>query len=354
MCHAKQFQIQRGDRVRFWLGCLIGFIQLTALATQNLTLAWDASVGPNVAGYNIYYGTVSHKYDSKVSVGNVTTTTISGLVAGTTYYLAVSAYDISNVESALSDEAVITMPTNPSTTSSNLSSNGTISAGQSVTFSLTNVGAASLNCQWEFNGNAIVCATNTSLTLSNVTAAQAGKYSVTVSGGSGCTNSTTASLMVYSSSAATLEQPIYANGQFSFNAVGVPGNQYIVQFSTNQLNWVSLQTNTTPFTFVDPNAGQSTMGFYRACNYTNATASLTVNLSVDPTTVPPTMTQSTYVGGQFSFSVSGVTNQQYVVEASTNLVNWFPLQTNAAPFTFTDTNASQFSQCFYRAFLLSE
>jgi len=45
-------------------------------------------------------------------------------------------------------------------------------------------------------------------------------------------------------------------------------------------------------------------------------------------------------------------DRTYTIEASTNLVNWVPLSTNFAAgpvLDYTDTNASQFSQRFYRA-----
>jgi hypothetical protein len=53
-------------------------------------------------------------------------------------------------------------------------------------------------------------------------------------------------------------------------------------------------------------------------------------------------------GNGLSFSVTGVTGDNYIVQVSTNLVNWTPLATNAAPFQFTDTNAKYFSSRFYR------
>ena len=53
--------------------------------------------------------------------------------------------------------------------------------------------------------------------------------------------------------------------------------------------------------------------------------------------------------GQFAITITGATGQPYAVQASTDLVNWVALQTNTAPFIFTDTNAGQFSQRFYRA-----
>jgi hypothetical protein len=37
-----------------------------------------------------------------------------------------------------------------------------------------------------------------------------------------------------------------------------------------------------------------------------------------------------------------------VLQASTDLANWFNLQTNTTPFTFLDSNASQYDLRFYR------
>jgi hypothetical protein len=44
---------------------------------------------------------------------------------------------------------------------------------------------------------------------------------------------------------------------------GVPGFNYAVQASTNLIDWVSLITNTSPFTFVDTNSTNSPQQFYR-------------------------------------------------------------------------------------------
>ena len=52
--------------------------------------------------------------------------------------------------------------------------------------------------------------------------------------------------------------------------------------------------------------------------------------------------------GQFGFAMAGTTGDQYIVEASTDLVHWVALQTNLAPFNFIDSNASQFRRRFYR------
>jgi transcriptional accessory protein Tex/SPT6 len=63
---------------------------------------------------------------------------------------------------------------------------------------------------------------------------------------------------------------------------------------------------------------------------------------------PATLAPAGFANGQYAFDVTGTTNTQYIVQASTDLVNWVSVQTNTAPFTYVDTNASQFNQRFYR------
>jgi plastocyanin len=55
--------------------------------------------------------------------------------------------------------------------------------------------------------------------------------------------------------------------------------------------------------------------------------------------------------GQFRFDIKTVAGQNYVVEASTNLVNWTALNTNAAAgttFSFTDSASASYTNRFYR------
>jgi hypothetical protein len=58
---------------------------------------------------------------------------------------------------------------------------------------------------------------------------------------------------------------------------------------------------------------------------------------------------------QFGFDVSGAAGQTLVIQASTNLLDWAPLQTNlldSALWYFSDTSAGNFPRRFYRAQLL--
>ena len=143
MCQLKKIAVRHAALVLFLLSGVAMLFPASALATQNVTFAWDPSTDPNVVGYNIYYGTTSHVYTSKVSVGNVTTATISGLVEGTTYYFAATTYDALTQESAFSDEISYTVPvtvTNqPPVITGMLTTNMAI-AGQNVTFSITATG----------------------------------------------------------------------------------------------------------------------------------------------------------------------------------------------------------------------
>jgi hypothetical protein len=95
-------------------------------------------------------------------------------------------------------------------------------------------------------------------------------------------------------------------------------------------------------------AGQYRVVVSNVLGATNTTAALTVYSSTAPalaTVTPPSR-------GQFALTVNGVTGYKYVVQASTNMVSWATILTNTAPFTFVDTNASQFKQRFYRSYYL--
>jgi endonuclease/exonuclease/phosphatase family metal-dependent hydrolase len=56
------------------------------------------------------------------------------------------------------------------------------------------------------------------------------------------------------------------SGQFQFTVTGTPGSNYVVQVSTNlsSSNWLSLQTNSSPFNFIDTNWHSYSQRFYRA------------------------------------------------------------------------------------------
>jgi hypothetical protein len=108
-------------------------------------LAWDANTEPDLAGYKIYYGTASGSYSQSIDVGNTTQHTLTGLDEGVTYYLAATAYDTDNNESAYSVELVHTTAVSTHQITATAGANGSISPsgtltvdpGSSRTFTIT-------------------------------------------------------------------------------------------------------------------------------------------------------------------------------------------------------------------------
>ena len=110
----------------------------TPLAAQ--TLAWNANTESNIAGYRIEYGTVSGSPSTTIDAGNVTSRTMTGLTAGTTYYFRVIAYNTSGQTSAPSAQVSYTVPAGPNvpTITSVSPSSGPATGGTQITINGTN------------------------------------------------------------------------------------------------------------------------------------------------------------------------------------------------------------------------
>jgi hypothetical protein len=103
---------------RFFLGACLLWLAFcsAALGTQllpggqQLTLGWKASPDPTVVGYYVYYGTTSGVYTTKIDVGTNTAFTVSGLVAGTTYYFTETSHNTALQESSFVPEISWVIP----------------------------------------------------------------------------------------------------------------------------------------------------------------------------------------------------------------------------------------------------
>jgi Fibronectin type III domain len=157
----------------------VAVMALPTFASQSVELTWSPSSSPDVVGYNIYYGgQPTGGYNNKISVGNATNVTVSGLTSGVTYYFSATAVNSSGIESY---------------------------------------------------------------------------YSIQSS-------------YVVLSTAAILGGVVYSNNTVSMGLTGTPGSMYVIQASTDLVNWISLQTNVTPLQFTDTNVGHYRKRFYRAVN----------------------------------------------------------------------------------------
>src|SRR5262245_25519308 len=109
---------------------VISFARVAEAA--NLTLAWDSPSDSVTTGYIIFYGTASRSYSQQINSGPVTSYTVTGLTAGTTYYFVVCAYSATGALSSPSTEISGTAPADPGTrTNVALASNGAVAVASS-------------------------------------------------------------------------------------------------------------------------------------------------------------------------------------------------------------------------------
>ena len=132
-------------------------------------------------------------------------------------------------------------------------------AGGNATFTVGAGGAPSLAYQWKLNTNTtLLNATNSSLTLTNVRAGQAGTYSVTITNVAGVTNSIFATLVVTNPPPPPLTAPVKSGGSFQFTFTPVIGltntvltNSVLVGGAWNVFTNIPPPATATPITIID-------------------------------------------------------------------------------------------------------
>jgi fibronectin type 3 domain-containing protein len=150
-----------------------GLVQI-ALAAQ-VSLAWDPNTEPDLAGYKVYYGSVSHAQTDSVDVGNATAYIVMGLQEGTTYFFAATAYDRYGRESGFSNE-VSTTTSSLCTYTISPSSQSFAAAGGTGTTGVT----TSAGCPWAVSNSASWVAITSG---SSGTASGTVRYSVAANSG---------------------------------------------------------------------------------------------------------------------------------------------------------------------------
>jgi hypothetical protein len=108
-------------------------------------------------------------------------------------------------------------------------------------------------------------------------------------------------------------------------------------------------TNSNPYTapFVVTNSTVTINANAFEQGYNNSVA--TNNLFI---IYPDAFSGSSVSNGVFLVPFSGAPGLSYILQASTNLVNWVPISTNTpgtSPFVLMDPNATNFPRRFYRA-----
>jgi hypothetical protein len=367
-----------GKRTRYRVFSLVllalVFMRFPALATTaSVTLAWNSSTDPTIAGYNIYYGGASHTYTNMIPVGEATEVTISGLIQGTTYYFAATTYSASGLESQFSSELAYLVPVNvpianqPPTLNAINDLTITENAGlQTVSLSDITSGATTENQTLTVTAvssdinlipnpsvNYTSANTTGSLTLTPVRNTDGTAIiTVTVNDGPAQNNTvirTFTVTVVADSDHYSLINPltnlVAMVGQTNtFKAIATKGGLKY-QWKFNGTNLTSATNSALTLSKITTNqAGIYSVTASDSSGSTSRAATLTVYATAAAKLAP-----ATHASGQYALTVAGVPGYKYVVQASTNLVNWVPMQTNTAPFTFVDTNAGKFRQRFYRS-----
>jgi hypothetical protein len=93
-------------------------ITVQAGTTGSVTVTWtppttrtDGTTMLNLAGYNLYYGTTLGTYPNKIAISgtSLTSYTVPNLASGT-YYVVMTAYDATGLESAQTKAVSQTLP----------------------------------------------------------------------------------------------------------------------------------------------------------------------------------------------------------------------------------------------------
>lgn len=185
-----------------FLSIIIGFGG-TGFAAQVI-LAWDPNSEPDLAGYRIYVGYQSRVYAWNLDAGLKTQATLGGLVEGTPYFLSITAYNHTGLESGFSNEVSYTpagssyslaitptgngggyVSTNPSGSSFNPGTTVTLSALPDSRSLFSGWGGAcsgtSTSCQVTMNANLSATA-NFTLRTFTLTASAGSNGSITPTG----------------------------------------------------------------------------------------------------------------------------------------------------------------------------
>ena len=329
---------------------------LPATASQRVALTWKPSPNPNVAGYQIYYGPASRTYTNSSVFGNVTSGTISGLLEGATYFFSATTKNAAGIESGFSNEASYTVPATTVNMLPTLNPIASViinrnAAAQAIRLTGISSGAVSQSPVVHITASSSNRALIANPTITYTSPSSTGvltfrpaanrfgtaTITVTVNDG-GWSNRIISQRFTVTVLAAANANAVVAGTSKSMNVVtmgnpSLPGNDMPTPVAASQVP----AANESPRQI----SLQSPRNFCQSPQFNRKSAG----------SAPPAATLAAIrpsAKGQFSFQVTGVPTDTYVIQATDDLVHWFPMHTNTGTFIFTDTNTATVPRRFYR------
>lgn len=299
-----------------WIGLLASLLSFTAAASNSITVAWQPSQAPTAIGYLLLYGTDGTNFGNVIDTGTNTSTSVSGLQVGTSYYFEVEAYDVHTNLSAPSTPMMFAIPgTNwqialnaSPATAGTLAGGGKYLDGSSVTVTASAEPGYAF-AGWTLNGS--VLSTNSSYTFDASTNATLTAnfypvtYILTPSAGTGGTISPNTPQTVGAGSVTFTATP----------QAGYQVNQWLVNGATAQVGGLT----------------------YTAANLqSNETVSVT--FTTDPLVRVEAGSSGGSVSGGGSYPAGSSATVKATPSAGYSFVNWTSSgvpQSTAATYTFT-------------------
>jgi hypothetical protein len=203
------------------------------------------------------------------------------------------------------------------------------SPGGQAEFSVTAVGSPTLHYQWRKNGAALAGATLSTYANANVQPSDTGTYDVVITNGFGSATSQAAHLQVLIAATGKVVE-----GTLGLDGVTIPFGPAVAVTDTNGDFSITVPSGT--YKLIPARAGYA---FQPASLSVSIPASNGLNFQAFPLMFIRPGSNSVV-----QLSAGGMTGVVYTVEASTNLVDWKGIFTNAAPIQFSDgpSNAARF------------
>lgn len=315
------------------------------------------TAGANVSFTVVASGTAPLSYSWKFNNAAIAGATNTTLQLTNVQSANAGTYTVTVTNSAGSQSASAILTVNAAATAPSISGqpqNLTLTNGGSGSFSVTASGTAPLSYQWLKDSSVLANATNSAYSIAAATTNSAGSYRVIVSNSVGSITSSVATLtvllppiIVTPPQSVTVSNGV--NASFSVVATGSPPLSYAWQFNGAAL------AGATSSSLTITNAQAASQGDY-AVVVSNAAGSVTSaagHLTVQTGSAGPFQLGSwASANGTFSFDVTGPSQTNVVIWASTNLTRWTALSTNfsTGKVHFSGTNAAR-ATAFYRATL---